>query len=236
MLLIVFHLPEIRRLARQRQSSDDQSSDPTVLLEKLTDWSDLSQDIFTNSQSAVEVLNDMLNYDKVESKSLQLELTVFSIWSLIERTWNEFQLQAKASKINYVLDFSGIGSDSDEENLDSSVNAKLPREIRDLRVIGDKARIAQCERNLISNALKFTPDNGSVTVRVGCQSTQTKTDKITLHSGETISFSRSHVLELSVKDTGAGMTKDQLEKVFSEGVQFNVNKVRTVKCSANVLP
>ena len=160
------------------------ASGQQVIMEKLSDWSALSQDILTNSHSAVGVLNDILNYDKVENKSLHLELGIIPIWTLIERTCNEFQLQAKACKIKYTLDFCAddptevaVGGESevscpeDEENspvtkqLQHFVNhaSQLPKDVRtELFVVGDNARISQTLRNLVSNALKFTPEGGTL--------------------------------------------------------------------------
>lgn len=47
-----------------------------------------------------------------------------------------------------------------------------------------------------------------------------------LHNGEEATFAYSGFLEVSVTDTGAGMTKKQLSQVFGEGVQFDVNKLQ----------
>jgi two-component system, sensor histidine kinase len=50
---------------------------------------------------------------------------------------------------------------------------------------------------------------------------------MTLHKGGHVLLARNGYLELSVKDSGAGMTKSQLDQLFkSAGVQFNANKLQ----------
>ena len=129
------------------------------LEEKLRGWLDLSEDILCNTHSAVDVLNDLLNYDKIESGTLQLEMTVVPIWALIDRTASEFRLQAKKKEINYVLDFSSLTDPVDGDNKSSR---ELSRDVKEQKVMGDTMRIAQVLRNLISNALKFTPERGEI--------------------------------------------------------------------------
>jgi signal transduction histidine kinase len=116
----------------------------------------LTEDILCSATSAVDILNDLLNYDKVEMGTLSLERTIVPIWDLIERTSAEFKLTAKAKKIDFKLDFSAL-ADTDEESL-NIIN--LPQDISERRVLGDALRIAQVLRNVMSNGLKFTPDGG----------------------------------------------------------------------------
>jgi signal transduction histidine kinase len=117
---------------------------------------ELTEDILCSANSAVGILNDLLNYDKVEMGTLSLERSIVPIWDLIERTLSEFKLPAKAKKIDFKLDFSAL-ADTDEESLDT---INLPQDISERRVLGDAIRIAQVLRNVVSNGLKFTPDGG----------------------------------------------------------------------------
>jgi signal transduction histidine kinase len=162
---------DIARLAGLNPGEDSQTSASTSksastpidgsLQDKIRSWLDLSEDILSNTHSAVDVLNDLLNYDKIENGTLNLEIFAVPIWALIDRTASEFQLLAKKKKIDYVLDFSALAEPVDDGNR-SARASELSRNVKDHKVLGDMMRIAQVLRNLISNALKFTPEGGEI--------------------------------------------------------------------------
>ena len=130
--------------------------------ESVSDWFNQVNQILNNAQSAVGVLSDLLNYDRIEMGSLHLELSVLPVWALIERTAQEFQSPAANQKIqflvNYIDDCNGDG-DSDKEAGLLMFEALSP-EMKELQAVGDKVRVMQALRNLISNAIKFTPEGG----------------------------------------------------------------------------
>jgi len=67
------------------------------------------------------------------------------------------------------------------------------------KVFGDIDKVRQIFTNLVSNALKFTPEGGKITIN--CQ----ETDK--------------HFVKCGVSDTGTGIPQDKLEKVFDRFYQ-----------------
>ena len=133
-----------------------------VMTENLKEWSCLSEDILSNATSAVDVLNDLLNYDKIETGTLVLELGVVkpSIWELIDKTASEFVLQARQKSVDFKSNFAQSILNVDPER----GTKRWSTEANQLKVIGDHIRITQVLRNLISNGLKFTPENGKISV------------------------------------------------------------------------
>lgn len=103
-----------------------------------------------------------MNYDKIENGQLSFEPSVISIWHLVEQTAIQFALPAKAKDVTLSLDLEPpIATEADEEEGITKVSkaACLPEEIRRHRLVGDPVRVTQILRNLISNAVKFTPPN-----------------------------------------------------------------------------
>ena len=100
--------------------------------ETMAEWSILAEEVLVNAGASVDVLNDLLNYDKVETGTLTLELTVIPIISLLRQTLDEFKLPAAKKKLNYTV--------------------KIPETdaLRDSMCVGDKVRLCQVIRNLVS--------------------------------------------------------------------------------------
>ena len=106
-------------------------------------------------------------------------------------------------------------------------------------VLGDKAKLSQVIRNLISNALKFTPAGGKVTVCTywkprglgdAFEHLVTDVQNSKEKGGDKLIDVHDYMgcgsLVLSVTDTGAGMSEENLSRLFQEGVQFNAGKLQ----------
>lgn len=204
------------------ENPDKKTKRVSKAAEKGREWFDLAHEVHTSAQSSVDVLNDLLNYDKIENGSLSLELSVVPIWNLIDRTIGEFKLPMTSKNID--LHFSLPAMEKDVENLTAVAEGK----VRDQKLIGDQVRITQVLRNLVSNAIKFTPEGGNIHVAAKWSkaSTKEKERKYNLSNKSTIVHEPTGTLVLTVKDTGAGMTKAQLKQLFGQGIQFNVNELQ----------
>jgi signal transduction histidine kinase len=141
----------------------------------LQTWRHLAEEIVESSESAVEVLNDLLNYDKIELGTLKLEFSTFDMRALAERTTSMMQVQAQQKNIEIQLFYSAesmsvasnAGGAGDRWSFSAhrdTLEALEQGAIYERMVVGDAARMGQVLRNLISNALKFTPAYGEVTV------------------------------------------------------------------------
>ena len=136
---------------------------------------------------AIDILNDLLTYEKLDSNILTLDKSPCDFIDLVRRVCSMFQIQARYSNINLAFD-NAVKSDR-------------------LTVDADSTKLSQVIRNLVSNALKFTPDGGMITVKL-----------FTVADGK--------VVRLEVQDTGPGMTKEQRKKLFNEVVQFNPKELQ----------
>lgn len=186
-----------------------------------SNWFSLASEVFVNAQSSVDVLNDLLNYDKIESGTLALELTIVPIWDLISSTTAEFKLPAANKKIHLNLSLP-------YEKTDVEQPPKLSKETRDRIVVGDVVRITQVLRNLVSNAIKFTPEGKNIYVTSEWVNRDEHPSRKHFEgkNKEDVEIFRGGKLVVKVKDEGAGMSKEQLSKLFGQGVQFNVNDLQ----------
>jgi signal transduction histidine kinase/DNA-binding NarL/FixJ family response regulator len=188
-------------------------------------WYNITHDIQENASTAVMILNDLLNYDKIENGTLQLEVSDVEILSLVEKSVHKFQIQAANKEINLSFRVNACRCGTFQQYC-SDTDTPLTQPPRDAIVIGDEMRLAQVVSNLISNSIKFTPSGGRVEVWMDHLSPPDCAPS--RQSGEDISCGRVRrgSVVISVKDTGAGMTKEQLALIFAEGVQFDKNKLQ----------
>ena len=100
--------------------------------------------ILDSGDYLLSVINDTLDYTRMESRKLALKSSEFKMIELINEVVGIFELQAREKKLQ----------------LNTDVDPQIP-----LFLIGDKQRIKQVICNLLGNALKFT-EKGSVSVRV----------------------------------------------------------------------
>jgi PAS domain S-box-containing protein len=100
-----------------------------------------------SSEALLNMLNDILDFTKIESGKLSLENTPFSPRTLLERSVKSFASRVEEKGIS----------------LDHSIDADVPAS-----VVGDSYRVRQVLVNLLDNAIRFTT-LGGIRVRVGVE-------------------------------------------------------------------
>lgn len=154
--------------------------------EKLTDaqrqkYADI---ILFHSKRLSTLSRNMLQLTILEGEDVKLEVSEFS---LIEQ-------------LNRVIET--------QDNLALSKNIEIEYQIpkNDVRIEADEARLEQVWMNLVNNAIKYTNENGVVTIQVK------KTSK---------------VVEVSIEDTGVGMSKEAVSHIFERF--YRQDKSRSVE-------
>jgi signal transduction histidine kinase len=138
-----------------KKNLDISNQEKADLLEKLVEADALVEDVTESSSAAVLVLNDLINYDKIENKTLVIEAKQVSPVTLITSTVRTLQVQAKQANVKLVL----LSNFKDE----SSELFEIVR--RDMFIIGDSMKLSQVIRNVVSNALKFSATGDTVSVQ-----------------------------------------------------------------------
>lgn len=134
-----------------------------------------------SSRILLTIINDILDLSKVEAGKMQVEYAPVSIESVAGEIQSVFSHKAKEKALSLNVD------------VDKSVPPSL---------LLDEVRIRQILFNLISNALKFTPE-GSVSITIFASSIKDSKVK----------------LILEVKDTGIGIDEEQQQHIFDAFAQ-----------------
>lgn len=235
-------------------AGDTDAAFSTPTAEDIIFWHAVTAEVKENAGMAVTILNDLLNYDKIETGSLHLETKEVNIGDLVFRTVNQFQMHAVSRDIDLQLTWEGqpapdldpsepaskvispdsaplsrsaIIGDASAINTSPPPHAILDLESSHLCVLGDDVRLSQVLRNIVSNSLKFTPPDGSVHVTVCHQWNGLPDVQPLVVDGEPIGDERRRgAISIRISDTGVGLSEEELRLVFGEGVQFEANKLQ----------
>lgn len=130
-----------------------------------------------SSEYLVSIINDILDMSKIENGKMTISQVPFSMKELFEHVYQMEILSAQNKKVSLNLD------------IEKSVYNDF---------IGDPVRIRQCLMNLVSNSIKFTPEDGSINIG---------------YNTELLDEMHSQVV-ITVQDTGIGMSADFMSKIF----------------------
>ncbi len=134
--------------------------------------------ITASSQHLLGLINDILDISKIEAGKTTLNLSDESVVDLIENIDSIIRPQMKAKGHTFEV---------------------YSRDLRHERVVMDKLRLNQILLNLLSNAMKYTPEGGNITLTVQELPQYTK--------------QLAHY-RFVVSDNGYGMSPEYLEKIF----------------------
>jgi len=134
------------------------------------------------------LINDLLDLAKLESGKQELVFLENNLADVVEDSLIEIQSlsQEKNIKFENSLDKNAIGS-------------------------FDKKLINQVIINLISNAIKYSPENSTISIQVD--------NKLRMLKGKQV-----HVLYFSIKDQGIGIPETELSSVFDKFIQSSKTK------------
>lgn len=138
--------------------------------------------IFNNSKRLLRLINQLLDFRKIEDRKFNLRVSKTNIFQFSNIIYKDFEREAKNRNINF------------------SINTNN----KDLCVFLDRNLMDKVYFNLLSNAFKFTPNNGQITITIQ--------DDF-----------ESNYVKIYFKDSGIGIPKQELEKVFQPFYQGTNN-------------
>ena len=149
---------------------------------------DYLEKVYYSSSLLMDIINDTLDYSKIESGKLEIEKTAFNLDDVLENVAFNISLRAEEKHLLFLID-NGIA---------------IPQSL-----VGDSLRLGQVLSNLASNAVKFT-DAGLVEIKVEAERRA----------------ANQVMLRFLVKDTGIGMSDEQIGRLFQSFSQADLSTTR----------
>ena len=144
----------------------------------LDEVKDFLRKIESSSNHLLALINDVLEMSRIESGKMELEPIDTDLVKTLDEVRDMFATQMEGKEINFTVDTS---------------------QVKDSYVLCDKNRFNRVLLNLLSNAYKFTPKGGKISVKLA-------------QIGDAVDKVAEY--ELRVKDSGIGMTAEFAAKVF----------------------
>ncbi len=195
---------------------------PSKQIMELTRNNKIKEDADLINRSAKKLnrlANQLLDISRIEAGKMKLKITKENVVPVICDTISSFQSFAERKNI--------------------SLRYSYESEV--IKIYIDKDMLDKILSNVLSNALKFTPEGGCVNVsvkviRAGCnteyinsdESSTIKEKKISLpdyignrNDSEITGLTKKEGVEISVQDTGIGIPLDQMDKIFDRFYQVD---------------
>ncbi|MDR2193167.1 MAG: response regulator [Treponema sp.] len=129
------------------------------------------------SKQLLGLINDILDMSKIEANKLDIVPKEFDFEKMIQNAVNVMHIKFEEKHQKLIVDFDALFTRS---------------------IVGDELRFSQVLLNLLSNANKFTPEDGTIIIKI----VHTPVDDTHLK------------LRVEVADTGIGISPDQQAKLF----------------------
>jgi signal transduction histidine kinase len=160
----------------------------------------LTQDISEAPETAINIVNDLLEYESLDAGMLKIEAEHISPQNLI-RT-KTLAMIVKRNNQSLVVTPAGCP--------------------HNCFISADVYRIDQVVRNLVTNACKFTPSGGINTLKAVVDIDATFSDIFKVATNESFGFMR-----ISVADTGVGIKHENQRQVFGQFAQLDRNELQS---------
>lgn len=147
--------------------------------------------IALSNKHLLGLINDILDMSKIESGKMTLNMEPISLSEVMDDIVNIAQPQINIKHQKFDILVHDIISES---------------------VISDSVRLNQVIINLFSNAIKFTPENGSILLELFQEESELGDNYVKVH--------------LNVRDTGIGMSEDFKERIFDSFAREDRKRIR----------
>ncbi|WP_456311990.1 two-component regulator propeller domain-containing protein [Pseudomonas shirazensis] len=158
---------------------------PETVLNKL-------QTIQKSSDRLSRLINELMDFNQLQFNKMILKLQLIDVVDFTKEIVSYFNEEAlsRGIELNY---------ESDQASLMDWIDLKMFEKII---------------FNIISNAFKVTPDNGSISIKI-------KVNDELMHFPLIISSNQNRYFQISIEDTGSGLDKKDIKRIFDRFYQVN---------------
>ncbi len=139
-----------------------------------------------SGKSLLRIINDILDFSKIDSNKMLIENIPYNIKDTFKHVVELFKARASDNSLNLVL------------NIDENTPNKI---------LGDQVRVEQVLSNLISNAIKFSKQDGTITINLSYDQENSS-------------------VRCEVIDTGVGISKEKIDDIFNAFTQEDSSTTR----------
>lgn len=147
--------------------------------------------IQSSGRTLLSIINDILDFSKIESGKMEIVPVSYDVSSLVNDIVNMIRIRAEKKKLRFIYEI--------DENIPSML-------------YGDDVRIRQVITNILTNAVKYTPE-GYVRLRMNVVNIENDILR----------------LEVSVTDTGIGIKEEDMDKLFASFQRLDQEKNRSIE-------
>lgn len=173
-------------------------------------WRELLDSIDDSCQSATLVLEDMLNYDNIESGLYSLDIVGISLQEFIHKMKVKYDLVASKHDIAF-----GVHYLPSEESM------------QPLYLMADYKRLSQVMHNVLNNAIKYTPSGGSVSINARWNPSGKVAGPDTdvyLNDEKSLKRTQRGSVTIEVVDTGQGMGMTEQQEINTTSRHFDATQ------------
>lgn len=172
---------------------------------------DSLKEVLNNGNNLLEMINNLLDLAKMDSGKMELNKNKFN--------WVEMLRRIERSVAPLI------------QRKGHTLKLEIPDELP--FVLADEKRIQQIVLNLLGNAIKFTPDNGAITIKTEMFVSLAELAKSHSYGRVSVdrSFYKNGLIMCSVEDNGIGIAKDDIAKIFDVFQQVDSSSTRSYEGS-----
>ncbi|WP_037348629.1 substrate-binding domain-containing protein [Sediminibacter sp. Hel_I_10] len=138
--------------------------------------------IFNNSKRLLRLINQLLDFRKLEDRKFIFRASETNLFTFINNIYKDFEREAQKRNIDFKIEGNNL----------------------DLTIFLDRNLMDKVFFNLLSNAFKFTPNNGKIIIDINDERS-------------------TNFVKISIKDSGIGIPDNELESVFKAFYQGSNN-------------